>query len=168
MKEDVIALYSISLAFFTQNDTLIEEVIKLRDIKISLPTEILDGYTPVIEESKLEFPPSIVEKLYNVTKNFLKNTRFNMEFDYNEHYKVYVTIFVDMDAGKAIEKWDRLVDLLKRTGIRIPIFINWLGKNDLKLEEIGYKIGNILAKMNIGLATENPINVTEIVEYLRN
>ena len=73
----------------------------------------------------------------------------------------YIEILIDADASKAVEIWEKIVDETYPK-IKIPIFVIWNGKLDLKPEELGRRMGKILAKMNISLFTfKHPVNIVE-------
>jgi len=46
----------------------------------------------------------------------------------------------------------------------IPIFVVWTGSTDVTPEGMGAYIGRILAKMNVFLATEKPVDVVRIIK----
>jgi len=54
------------------------------------------------------------------------------------------------------------VESVRKYGI--PVFIAWTGSTDVMPEELGAYIGRALAKMNIFLVTEKPIDVVRIIE----
>ena len=147
--------------------TLVREIITQEDSVISWRPELLYPYAQEITEIKLEFPRNFVEKICDIIENVFKNTLLSIGFDYDAYYKLYVKIIVNSRASEAIKKWDNLIDKLREERIDIPVFVNWLGETNLTPEELGYRIGIILAKMNVGLVTEQPVDVSEIVESLR-
>jgi len=73
----------------------------------------------------------------------------------------YIEVSVDDDVSKAVEIWEKIVDEVYPK-IKIPIFVIWNGKLDLKPEELGRRMGKILAKMNISIFTfKHPVNIVE-------
>ena len=147
--------------------TLVREIVTQEDSLISWRPELLYPYAQEVTEIKLEFPRNFVEKIRDIIENVFKNTLLSIGFDYDAYYKLYVKIIVNSRASEAIKKWDNLIDKLREERIDIPVFVNWLGETNLTPEELGYRIGIILAKMNVGLVTEQPVDVSEIVESLR-
>jgi len=73
----------------------------------------------------------------------------------------YLEVSVDCDVSKAVEVWGKIVDEVYPK-IKIPIFVIWSGRLDLKPEDLGRKMGEILAKMNISIFTfKHPVNIVE-------
>jgi len=147
----------------------------IKDITTSETSEI-DEYLQLINVSnipipnteELEFSHGFTRKIYRIVANVFENNSLLIKFDYNIHYKLYIRIVTKLKASKAIKKWEILVDKLREEKINIPVFIDWIGETDLKPEELGYEIGFILAKMNIGLTTELALDVSRIIESLRD
>jgi len=54
------------------------------------------------------------------------------------------------------------VDSVREYGV--PVFVVWTGGTDVTPEELGAYMGRILAKMNVFLATEKPVDVVRIIK----
>lgn len=73
----------------------------------------------------------------------------------------YILIELDMDADKALDTWEKLIEKL-RGHINIPIFVLWTGKLDIHASELGKRLGKIFAELGMSLfTTESPINLIE-------
>ncbi|ADM27577.1 hypothetical protein Igag_0748 [Ignisphaera aggregans DSM 17230] len=86
----------------------------------------------------------------------------DVEIRYGEGIGLYALATLSCDARQALEYWLKIVDNVR--GYNIPVFITWTGSTDVMPEEMGIYIGRALAKMNIFLATEKPIDIVKIIE----
>jgi len=86
----------------------------------------------------------------------------DVEIRYGEGIGLYALATLNCDARQALEYWLKIVDNVRE--YNIPVFITWTGSTDVTPEEMGIYIGKALAKMNIFLATEKPIDVVRIIE----
>jgi len=85
-----------------------------------------------------------------------------MEPRYSEGIGLYALVTLDCDARRALEYWLRIADEAREYGI--PVFIRWMGSIDVTPEEMGIYIADVLAKMNVFLATEEPVDMVRIIE----
>lgn len=86
----------------------------------------------------------------------------DVEIHYGEGVGPYALATLDCNSRQALEYWLKIVDEVCEHDI--PIFITWTGSIDVTPEEMGTYIADVLAKMNIFLATEKPINIVRIIE----
>jgi len=86
----------------------------------------------------------------------------DVEIRYGEGVGLYALATLDCDARQALEYWLKIVDEVREHDI--PIFISWTGSIDVTPEEMGTYIADALAKMNVFLATEKPIDIITIIE----
>ena len=85
----------------------------------------------------------------------------DVEVRYGEGIGLYTLAILDCDARQALEYWLKVVDRVKDHGI--PIFIAWTGSVDVTPEEMGAYIGKALARMNVFLATREPLDIVKIL-----
>jgi len=86
----------------------------------------------------------------------------DVEIRRGECVGLYALVTFNCGARRALEYWLRVVDSVRKYGI--PMFVAWTGGTDVTPEELDAYMGRILAKMNVFLATEKPIDVVRIVE----
>jgi len=84
------------------------------------------------------------------------------EIRYGEGVGLYALVTLDCGARRALEYWLKVVDSVR--GYSIPVFVVWTGGTDVTPEELGAYMGRILAKMNVFLAAEKPIDVVRIIK----
>ncbi len=142
------------------------EMVTSQKMRLSSTLNQLESLLTTSSKINFSLKHYIVEKIESIVKDIFKDTYLNIRYDYT-YNGPYITVTVKMKASEAIEKWNVLVDRLKELKIHIPVFVNWLDKTNLTPEELGYQIGVILAKMDIGLVTEQSIDVSEIIRVLR-
>jgi len=86
----------------------------------------------------------------------------DVEIRYSEGMGLYAPATLDCDARRALEYWLRVADTVREHSI--PVFITWTGGTDLAPEEEGAYMGKALARMNVFLATEEPLDMAKIIE----
>ncbi|MGQ4892725.1 MAG: hypothetical protein ACP6IP_09610 [Candidatus Njordarchaeia archaeon] len=99
---------------------------------------------------------------------FPPKTIINWEMKVHTFYGVYIQININAKASEAIRMWNKTIEKLKNIGLTKTIFLDWYGETDLDPATLGYEIGRILGKMKTKLATEKPIDFTEIINKLRD
>jgi len=85
-----------------------------------------------------------------------------VEIRRSEGVGLYALVTLDCGARRALEYWLKVVDSIREYGI--PIFIAWTGSTDVTPEELGVYMGRILAKMDVFLAAEKPVDVVGIIK----
>ena len=83
----------------------------------------------------------------------------SVEIRYSEALGLHALAVLDCDARQALKCWLKVVDRLR--SYDIPVFVMWMGVNNVSPGEMGAYIGKILAKMNVFLATKEPIDVVK-------
>jgi len=59
----------------------------------------------------------------------------------------YVIITLNCKASEALDMWSSIAPIAREIGVKL--FVMWTGSCDMPPEEIGSRIGNILAKMDV-------------------
>lgn len=86
----------------------------------------------------------------------------DVEIRYGEGIGLYALAMLDCDARRALEYWLKIVDSVRE--YNMPVFVTWTGNTDVTPEEMGTYIGKALARMNVFLATEKPLDIVKIIE----
>jgi len=120
-------------------------------------------YTPSTDEVS---PPErdIMTILKELVLNSLRELGaqvLDVKPHYSEGVGLYMLATLDCSARQALEYWLKIVDEVK--AYEIPIFIMWTGKIDVAPEEMGAYIGKALARMNVFLATREPLDIVKIL-----
>ena len=85
----------------------------------------------------------------------------SIETRQHPHLGAYIVITVDADARQAFEYW---LGILERLGeVETPVFVMWTGEVNLEPEEMGRLLAKTLARMNVFLATVEPIDAVELL-----
>ena len=99
--------------------------------------------------------------------DFLKQLlqKFNVKIKHisikhSEYFGNYIEVQLNEKASKTLEVWEKIIEEHK---FSIPVFMLW-EKVDLKPEELGFKLAEIFAKMNIHLVTEKKIDVVKLLD----
>ena len=73
----------------------------------------------------------------------------------------YIEIHVEAKASEALKIWEQTVE--EEYGkVKKPIFVFWSGETDVEPKELGYRIGRLLAKMNVPPITlKHKVNIEE-------
>jgi len=137
---------------------LLVERRELLSIVESLRESILTAFSTLILRELLAVP------LKEIVANALKGLGapvLNVEVRYNEGTGLYILATLDCSARQALKYWLSIVDAMQRYDI--PIFITWTGNVDVTPEEMGACIGKVLARMNMFLATKEPLDIVKIL-----
>jgi len=86
----------------------------------------------------------------------------DVEIRRGEGVGLYALVTLNCGARRALKYWLKAVESVREYGI--PIFVVWTGSTDVTPEELSAYIGRMLAKMNVFLATEEPIDVVRIIK----
>lgn len=84
-----------------------------------------------------------------------------IEINYANKIGSYAIAILQCSARQSLEYWMKILDKVQRYGI--PIFVEWTGDTDVTPEEMGYYLGKVLAKMNVFLATKEPLDIIRIL-----
>jgi hypothetical protein len=141
-------------SFFTQCELFVSSAIKtLRESLTEL--DLAERIIPFVLS-----PTLLPINRYLPTRFFGMEIR-NVRVLRSPYIGRYIEVSVDGDVSKAVEVWGKIVDEVYPK-IKIPIFVIWSGRLDLKPEDLGRKMGEILAKMNISIFTfKHPVNIVE-------
>ncbi len=85
----------------------------------------------------------------------------DVEIRYGEGIGLYALAILNCGARQALEYWLKIADSVR--DYNIPIFVVWRGNIDVTPEEMGAYIGRMLAKMNVFLATREPLDIVKIL-----
>jgi len=124
--------------------------------------------TPEATEALKKVASKISEELVPLKKIVMDSLRelgtpiLDAEIRYNEGIGLYALAILDCDARQALEYWLKIVDEVHKYDI--PVFITWTGSINVTPEEMGIYIADVLAKMNMFLVTEKPIDIIRIIE----
>jgi hypothetical protein len=97
-------------------------------------------------------------------KEYLRMSFRSIEFSEAPYIGKYMRISIDANVRDALNFWEELVDEVYPK-VKMPIFVIWSGMLDLSPEELGQRVGKVLAKMDISPLTL--IHSVNIVEELR-
>lgn len=127
--------------------------------------------TEVLKEAMMTMPSmlrELVESVEGSLKELVLNSLrelgapvLNVEVRYGEGIGLYTLAILDCSARQALEYWLKIVDRVRDRDI--PVFVVWTGSVDVTPEEMGAYIGTVLAKMNVFLATREPLDIVKIL-----
>ena len=103
--------------------------------------------------------------LRELITDFLKKLEvpvLNVEIHYSKSIGLYTLAILDCDARRALEYWLNIADKVREYDI--PIFVRWIGDTNVAPEEMGAYIGKVLARINIFLATKEPLDIVKILK----
>ncbi len=128
----------------------------------SLDMGISEDYTLSIDRIRsLEERRGLLKELVLDSLRELGIPVLDVEVRYGEGIGLYTLAILDCGARQALEYWLRIVDRVRDRGI--PVFVVWTGSVDVTPEEMGAYIGRVLAKMNVFLATREPLDIVKIL-----
>ena len=126
---------------------------------------------PIRSETESEIPSLVIERIStldairNTLKRYLGDKLIYCDLEYDKNYGNYVRVLVSDNASNAMKTWLQVLDAIKH--LKIPIFFEWLGENDLSPEELGMYVAIALIKMELHPATEKPIDFLKILKKER-
>lgn len=124
--------------------------------------EALKEVMPTIPGMLREFAEVSLKEIVMDSLRELGALVLDVEIRYGESIGLYALAILDCDARQALEYWLKIVDSVRE--YNIPVFITWTGNTDVTPEEMGTYIGKVLARMNVFLATEEPLDIVKIIE----
>jgi len=124
--------------------------------------EALKEVTPLISSKFVEVSEVSLKEIVMDSIRELGVPILDVEVRYGEGMGLYALATLNCDARQALEYWLKIVDNVREHDM--PIFVTWTGNTDLTPEEMGTYIGKVLARMNVFLATEKPIDIVKILE----
>ena len=116
---------------------------------------------PSMSREHVEFVEGSLRELVSKSLRELGALVLYVEVRYGKGIGPYMIAILDCDARQALEYWLKIVDRMRDHGI--PIFVIWTGNANVTPEEMGAYVGRILTKMNVFLATREPIDVVKIL-----
>jgi len=133
--------------------------------------ESLSEITEVLKKAMMTMP-SMLRELVEFVEGSLKELVLNslrelgapvldVEVRYGEGIGLYTLAILDCGARQALEYWLKIMDKVRDRGI--PVFVVWTGNVDVTPEEMGAYIGKVLARMNVFLATREPLDIVKIL-----
>ena len=106
-----------------------------------------------------------MDAIKNTLKRHLGDKLIYCDLEYDKNYGSYVKVLVSDNASDTVKIWLQVLNDTKHLGI--PIFFEWLGKNDLSPEELGMYVAIALIKMELHPVTEKPIDFLKILKEER-
>lgn len=84
---------------------------------------------------------------------------------HDESIGTYLQVTLSCGAREALELWERAAGAARLLGV--PVLIYWTGPTDPPPSELGARLGRILAKMGVFLATKEPIDTLQALKEER-
>jgi len=109
----------------------------------------------------------VIDSIRDFAKQIFSLPIGSIGFKEDKLYGIYIEIEVFGSEREILEKWIRLIDILKSFNISIPVYPRISGKLDASPEEFGRFVGLALSKMNVSLAGEKSFNIVEILSQER-
>ncbi|ABL88634.1 hypothetical protein Pisl_1478 [Pyrobaculum islandicum DSM 4184] len=129
-------------------------------------TTPLPSLAPSSYETKTETPTASEITVVEVVRRVLTAMRIpvsSIRSVLDDKIGIYIAVVLEYNAREALKSWLDILDRLGEYGINIPIFVDWTGQMDVTPEELGTYLGKALAKMDLLLIMQEPIDAVEAV-----